>query len=186
MITFTRYSSVRKVKKKRKVTYLDFEIDKLTNSIENSISGDKFETDIIEVLSSDEGIKKAKWKFDWRRECKEANRKVYKLVIRGSDGVIQGLISLSDNKDHVFIHLIESAKFNRGGGKLYIGVAGNLVAFACKQSVEYGYQGFVTFYAKTQLIGHYQKTLNAISIGGLQMIIDSRGAGILINKYFKL
>jgi hypothetical protein len=34
--------------------------------------------------------------------------------------------------DHVFMHLVESAPFNKGKTKLYSGVPGNLVAFACK------------------------------------------------------
>ena len=37
------------------------------------------------------------------------------------------------------MHLIESNKFNRGAKKVYLGVPGNLVAFACKYSFEKGY-----------------------------------------------
>jgi hypothetical protein len=37
--------------------------------------------------------------------------------------------SFSDDKDHLFMHLIESAPFSKGKNKIYVGVAGNLVAF---------------------------------------------------------
>ena len=38
--------------------------------------------------------------------------------------------------------LIESAPFNLGRNKIYEGVAGNLVAFACKVSFQRGFAGF--------------------------------------------
>jgi len=81
--------------------------------------------------------------------------------------------------------LIESAKFNKGKSKLYRGVAGNLVAFACKLSFEKGYDGVVSFIAKTQLIKHYEQILSAKLFGGNRMFIDTREAFILTTKYFK-
>jgi len=39
--------------KKKKNTLVSIEIDKLTNSIENVISGDVFDTDVIQLLSKD-------------------------------------------------------------------------------------------------------------------------------------
>ena len=53
--------------------------------------------------------------------------------------------------------LIESNIFNRGAKKIYLGVPGNLVAFACKVSFENGYDGYVSFESKTKLKEHYQK-----------------------------
>jgi hypothetical protein len=52
------------------------------------------------------------------------------------------------------MHLIESAPFNIGRNKIYYGVPGNLVAFACKLSFERGGEGYVSFLSKTRLIGH--------------------------------
>lgn len=81
--------------------------------------------------------------------------------------------------------LLESAPFNLGRNKLYEGVAGNLVAFACKVSFQQGFDGYVSFTAKTKLIEHYKKTLNAISFGGQLMVINTIAANILVDKYFK-
>ncbi|MEX8546782.1 MAG: hypothetical protein V5804_04195 [Mucilaginibacter sp.] len=72
-----------------------------------------------------------------------------------------------------------------GRNKLYEGVAGNLVAYACKVSFQQGFDGYVSFTAKTQLIEHYRKTLNAIPSGGQLMIINTIAANILVDKYFK-
>ena len=81
--------------------------------------------------------------------------------------------------------LIENAKFNKGRNKLYKGVAGNLVAFACKTSFENGFDGVVSFIAKSQLIDHYTQSLGAKLFGGNRMFIDTREALILTTKYFK-
>lgn len=92
---------------------------------------------------------------------------------------------MTDKGDHIFMDLIESAKFNKGRNKLYNGVAGNLVAFACKMAFELNYDGVVSFIAKTQLINHYEQTLGAKLFGGNRMFIDTREALILVTKYFK-
>ncbi len=81
--------------------------------------------------------------------------------------------------------LLESAPFNIGENKLYEGVAGNLVAYACKASFQKGFDGFVAFTAKTRLIKHYEKTLGAFHFKNQRMIIDSRAARKLVEKYFK-
>ena len=68
---------------------------------------------------------------------------------------------------------------------MYLGVPGNLVAFVCRISFHHGFEGYVSFTAKTQLIGHYEKTLGAINVGGQLMIINTDAALKLIKKYFK-
>ena len=95
------------------------------------------------------------------------------------------MISLSDLEDHIYMHLIESAKFNKAKTKIYTGVPGNLVAFACKLSFEKGYDGYLAFDAKTVLVRHYQETLYATHFKGTKMIIETPAANRLINQYFK-
>lgn len=107
------------------------------------------------------------------------------MTTQNNQNIIQGLICVLDKGDHIFRDLIESAKFNKGENKLYKGVAGNLVAFACKTSFEKGYDGIVSFIAKTQLIHHYSETLGAKLFGGNRMFIDTKDAYILTTKYFK-
>jgi hypothetical protein len=109
---------------------------------------------------------------------------VYKLTIEGNQEVIQGLISITERDDHVYMHLIESAPFNLGHKKVYIGVPGNLVAFACRLAFHRGFEGYVSFTSKSQLVEHYQKSLGAINIGGNLMVINTISALKLIDKYF--
>ena len=82
------------------------------------------------------------------------------------------------------MHLIESAPFNKGKNKVYTGVPGNLVAFACKLSFQRGFEGYLSFLSKTNLIDHYEKTLGAINAGGQLMVINTAAALRLTNKYF--
>lgn len=166
---------------------LDFIIDKLTNSIENAITGDSFQTEISVLQNSDlkHLTKKNGWLFNWKEEFKNPIRDIFKLTIVGNSTIIQGLISLEVKSDHVYMHLVESAPFNKGKTKVYVGVAGNLVAYACKLSFQRGHDGNVSFLSKSQLVGHYEKTLGAFHFGGRIMIIETKSALKLINRYFQ-
>jgi len=172
--------------KSQKKQLLDFHVDKLTNSIENVVTKDSFKTQILPVTPKDRKTftKKNGWRFNWSEEFKNSDRTVYKLVIIDNIDVIQGLISLTPCSDNIFINLIESAPFNIGKNKVYAGVPGNLVAFACQQSFLRGTEGYVSFRAKTKLITHYTQTLGAIHFGGHLMIISTEVALKLIEKYF--
>ncbi|MEO6000284.1 MAG: hypothetical protein ABIN89_25835 [Chitinophagaceae bacterium] len=161
------------------------EIDKLTRSIENAISGDNFKTEILELTILDiRRIKKVEWVFDWKREAKNKGRTVFKLIIVDNPKIIQGLISVQDKGDHIYMHLIESSRFNRGNRKVYLGVPGNLVAFACQHSFNNGYAGFVSFESKTKLIDHYRNTLGAHVLFGNIMALDTKAATKLVKQYF--
>lgn len=165
---------------------IDIEIDKLTNSIEEVVSGRSFETSVIKVSVADfDLIASMSWDFDWKKEQTIAKKEVYKLVTEKEPNIIQGLISIEDKKDHIFIHLIENANHNKNKDRKYLGVAGNLIAFACKQSFESGYDGFVSFISKTILKQHYQKTLGAKLLFGDTMVIETPEAQLLVDKYFK-
>jgi len=174
------------VRKKKKIA-LDFEIDKLTNSIQNTVSGDSFPTEVSRLTKADlkQLTKKTSWAFNWKTELDDNAREVYKLTISNNPNIIQGLLSFTIEPDHIYMDLLESAPFNRGRNKLYEGVAGNLVAFACKVSFQNGFDGYLSFTAKTKLIDHYIKTLEAYHFGGHLMIINTIAANKLIDKYFK-
>ena len=166
---------------------LDFVIDKLTNSIENVVTGESFATE-VSMLSKNELyliVEKNDWMFNWIDEYKQPEKDVYKLTTVGNSSVIQGLICIEVKIDHVYIHLLENASFNKGENKMYAGVAGNLVAFACKVSFQRGHMGNISFLSKSKLIDHYEKTLGAIHFGGRVMIIETKAALKLIDKYFK-
>lgn len=167
---------------------LDFEVDRLTNSIQNTISGDSFPTDVSRLIKTDlrHITKKNGWLFNWKTELDDNTKEVYKLTINNNPNIIQGILSITIETDHVYMDLLESAAFNKGKNKLYEGVAGNLVAYACKKSFQNGFDGYLSFTAKTKLIDHYIKTLNAFHFGGHLMIINTLAASKLVDQYFKI
>jgi hypothetical protein len=73
-----------------------FIIDRLTNSILNTVSGDSFQTEVIRVSKSDlKYITKNKgWNFNWKQEFDEIKKEVYKLTIVNNPNIIQGLLKI--------------------------------------------------------------------------------------------
>ena len=70
---------------------LDFEIDKLTNSIENISIGEVFDTEIVKLNELDKKqIVKADWQFDWIEELKDKTKSVYRLTTVNNPTIIQG------------------------------------------------------------------------------------------------
>jgi len=171
--------------KKGRTRRLDFEIDKLTNSIENTLTGKSVETEILRLQKRDTiTLQRLEWQFDWYKELQKPSREIHALVAKENPSVWHGLVSATDEPDHLFMHLIESAPFNKGRGKLFAGVMGNLVAFLCRRSFENGYMGAVAFEAKTRLIEHYKKELGAQLFTPNRMFIDTPEALIPVRKYF--
>jgi hypothetical protein len=93
--------------KKRQNTGLDFIIDKLTNSIENTATAEVFDTIIVRLTAIDiKQIKETDWQFKWRMELKDKTKEVYKVTTVNNPTIIQGLLSIEDKNDHIFMHLI--------------------------------------------------------------------------------
>jgi hypothetical protein len=165
---------------------LDFEIDKLTHSLEDANTGNILPTEVLLLDKVDLKFisKKSGWRFDWQTEFSAPEKQVFKLVLQKEPKIIQGLVCFTIEIDHIFMHLIETAPHNYGKNKKYFGVAGNLVAFACKLSFESGFEGYIAFKSKTKLIGHYEKTLGAKLIFGQKMELDTNASIKLIKDYY--
>ena len=161
---------------------ISVEIDGLTNSIQDRETGETLETTVSE-LSADELKTLENWQFNWLKESRYFP--IFKLTTVIEPTIIQGLMSIETQQGFVFMSLIETAPHNFGSQKQYLGVAGNLVAFACKKSFESGFAGYVSFVSKTQLVEHYKKTLNAEVLYGPRMVIKTPAATALIRQYFK-
>ena len=69
--------------RKKKKLGLEFLIDKITNSIENAVTGDSFQTEvsIINKTDSKTNSDKKLWLFDWKSEHRDLKREVFKLTI---------------------------------------------------------------------------------------------------------
>ena len=108
---------------------IDEFIDKLTESIEDAQTGRSFPTEISLTSMEDlSGIGHDGWRFDWVQQLSEGE--VYKLKATKLGRSIHGLISISRGEGFVQVNLIESHPENVGRTKKYVGVAGNLFAYA--------------------------------------------------------
>ncbi len=70
-------------------------IDKLTNSIENTITNESFST-LVTEMTDWKRHKPKDWVFEWKKESTSNDRKVYKLTTIENPDVTQGLISMFD------------------------------------------------------------------------------------------
>jgi hypothetical protein len=77
------------MKKSRNIDQ-SFIIDRLTNSILNTISGDSFQTEVILLSKLDlkEITKKKGWNFSWKSEFNDIKKEVYKLTIEHNPNII--------------------------------------------------------------------------------------------------
>ena len=155
-----------------------------SNSIFHRASGRMLATKVLQASLKELNLLGEAWLFDWAQESLQYD--IYKLVTVENQAIVQGLVSLEIKKGFVYVSLVESAPQNRTKEKTNDGVGGNLFAFACKLSMEKGFDGFVTFESKTELMGYYAKNFGAKPIGNSnRMFIDEAAAKKLIATYFK-
>lgn len=165
-------------------------IDAMTDCLVCTATGEMKDTEyrlVARTITKADAVRlnRAGWQFDWSIPHKEGYE-VYELLLKGSEEV-QGMIALKHVRSQYYTHvdIVEAAPFNIGSSGRYKGVGAHLFAIACKLSWDVGNEGYVQFTAKTDLVAHYEKTLNAKCIDWHTMYIDSYGAAQLINKYFK-
>jgi len=143
------------------------EIDELTPCLRRKSDGKIVNTTVVDVLPTLEKFKD--WEFDWTKPVRNGYT-VRGIKVKG-DKRIQGMIALKpDPKNYaVVVDVVEAAPFNNPHNKLfkfkeYDGVGGYLFAEAVRESYKQGFDGFVFFTAKTNLIEHYKRTLGAVLI----------------------
>lgn len=162
---------------------IDIQIDEFTNCLRERATGKVLDTEVVPIKIKPSDY--SGWKFDWSNEQKENDVNIYALRIKGSDA-IQGLVSTKVDKatKGVYVSLVENAPQNFGSKGKYEGVGGHLFAEAIKQSYNAGYNGFVYFTVKTNLITYYSQKLGACKATNTSMFIDEEAAGKLYEQYY--
>ena len=129
------------------------------------------------------------WLFDWSKTEKKAY-KILALYVEG-DNRIQGAISIRENPQNrtIEIDIVESAPFNSSYNKKikdkeYNGVGICLFVEVCKRSFENGYDGYVEFTVKSNLVKYYMDNMRTIPIDAQRMYINTSGTKWLIEKYY--
>ena len=125
------------------------------------------------------------WLFDWSLPVKSGET-ILELM---ADGISQGRIAFHAEADNLcyYVDILETAKQNNTyihGHKAYDGVGAHLFAEVARRSFAAGFDGYVAFIAKTNIIGYYEHQLGAKRIGGQLMYIDTDAARRLVHRYY--
>lgn len=126
-------------------------------------------------------ITKGKFFFDWRTE---KDNRVYKLIEEESNEIV-GLISLIHKEDEqrFEINLLAVSKENRGSKKIYEGIAGNLIAYACREAIKWhAIEGCVSLIPKTVLRKHYLLKYGMMD-AGIAVFLEGKPLLDLLKKY---
>jgi hypothetical protein len=123
---------------------------------------------------------KSAYFFDWKTE---KQNEVFKINIQGSDEIL-GLMSLTEQPDkRIHINLLAVSKENRGKEKIYEGIAGNLIAWACREAVKRsGEEACVSLVPKTNLIKHY-KTEYGMLQGGKSLFLSDDALLVILDRF---
>ena len=119
--------------------------------------------------------------FSWRKEKKFS---IWKLTIEGTDDIL-GLMSLNfiEEEKRVEIRLLACSRENVGKGKIFSGIAGCLIAYACRQAIlQYPDAPCVSLVPKTRLRQYYINRYGMID-AGLSLCLLEVGLINIITKY---
>lgn len=133
-------------------------------------------------------VSKMKWTkgLSWLKEIRNKSRSVY--ILNDENRNILGALSLSDEGDHVFIHLIESApetRFDAVPPRVYVNIPKLLIAFAGMASNELGYEGFLALTPKTEKREYFATQFDAFDLPMRKMGIDGVVSNYWIRVYYK-
>ncbi|MEN0006918.1 MAG: hypothetical protein AAF798_22390 [Bacteroidota bacterium] len=135
-------------------------------------------------------LKKDGWNFNWRALFNTQGSELHKIALLETPVLVEGVVMLSlFNEKMLFMNNIELAPHNIGAGKKYERIAGCLLAFACKQSFEYGrdtYRGYLSFDSKTELINWYQYQYGAKIARGNKMYFDPDTGTKLMKEFLNI
>ncbi|WP_119079832.1 N-acetyltransferase [Chitinophaga alhagiae] len=138
---------------------------------------------ITAVVSGDfKRITRRRFFFDWkqvRNSCR-----LFKLVLEET-GELLGLMALADHPEEkrVEIQLLAVSCENKGKEKMYEGVAGCLMAYACREALGlYELDAAVSLTPKTVLKEHYMQKYG-MQDAGRQLYVEKGTLKNLLLKY---
>jgi hypothetical protein len=135
--------------------------------------------------AADEDFKvltKRRFSFVWKTI--KSSTTVYKLHLKRDDKIL-GVVGLIEwpRENRIEIRLLASSVENKGKEKIYDGIPGCLIAFACRLAInKYGSEACVSLVPKTGLIQHHMKKYY-MKHGGWQLYLDGKDLSRLLKDY---
>jgi len=136
-------------------------LNKITSSLKEQNTGKRFPTEFFPVTK--ENIKETEdWNFKWQEQLDHKESETFALYLKNYNEY-QGLVTyeIKPKDKSVKVILVERAPHNIGKDGKYKGVGSHLFAIAIKKSYELGFDGYVYFVSKTNLIDYYINVLGA-------------------------
>jgi hypothetical protein len=127
-------------------------------------------------------LTKKRYHFPWKGWKGKAD--LFKLCISGDEDIL-GVMALIDvpGDKRIEIKLLAVSVENTGNKKKYEGIAGCLIAYACREAVKkYADQACVSLVPKTKLKAHYLDKYNMID-GGKQIFLEGKPLMNIVIKY---
>lgn len=129
-------------------------------------------------------LTKKRYFFAWKSFKFRTDTRVFKLQTYDNDDIL-GVMALIDFplEKRIEINLLASSVENVGDTKIYEGIAGNLIAYACRVAVrQYGSDACVSLKPKTKLKQHYIRKYGMLD-AGLQLFLEGKVLNDIIFKY---
>lgn len=148
-------------------------------------SADKWHNVVIEPVTEKNyrQITKKRYFFNWK---KEKSYSVFKLRRTDSDDIL-GLISFEVNEaeEWILIRLLAVSIENRGSEKEYDTIAGNLIAFVCREAIKlFKHNACIALEPKTDLKDHY-KVMYYMTEAGKRLALFGDNLVALTKKYIR-
>ncbi len=145
-------------------------------------TGKSHPIEINPVEGSDfNNLTKKRYFFSWKEE---KGQELYKLVKIGEEDIL-GLISVEriPNESRIHVRLLTVSKENKGRGKEYKNIVGNLLTYVAKIALrEYAELACVSLKPKIKLIQHYIDTYY-MNVTGTTLSIELTEILKLIEEY---
>ncbi len=137
----------------------------------DTATGKEFSVEVLPVESDDfKMLRKDRYFFDWKSE---RNHEVYKLQIIDSGDVL-GIVSVEriPKEWRIHIRLLTVSRENKGNGKKFDKIAGNLITHIAKLAIlQFGELACVSLKPKRQIAPHYIDKYK-MSVTGVTLSIE--------------
>lgn len=128
-------------------------------------------------------IPKSRYSFDWKKV--DAAATIFILCEEGGQDILGAMAILKFPEEvRNEIKLLAVSRENVGKNKLYEGIAGCLIGFACRECLnEYDELAAVSLVPKTKLKPHYMRKYG-MQDAGYQIFLSDISLMKIINKYY--
>ena len=145
-------------------------------------TGKKYPVSIEIINESDfKEITKKRYSFNWKAEKEQT---IYKIIPEGQTDFFELMsIKYYKSKSRIHVRLLAVSIENKGRGKLYERISGNLLAFAARDAIKlFGSKAAISLTPKTSLGQHYMDEYG-FEQAGISLFMEGKNLQKLLKTY---